>query len=343
VHIDLAHAQNSAGLTVTEQIPARWTVAVTTPTASVVGQTLRWNLGAFTRDRRLSYEVIPGPDRWPETFQGDVVDQYAIAVPITGDAIIIPQPADRLYFQQGVLPDAGYVGCKDAYIIMYGGSVPDGERNQGEYELIEEGDWAGGFDDNKLILLRFDLLGYVHPTAIVEDAALRLYYVRQRRTSGRYDENWVDHYSYAHMINRDWGEGTGDAVDGPQAAFGECSWNSAFTGIRPWRVPGCRGSDDILSPQQFEVRSTEMYGSVGGVWVEYELTDFVQHWVTNYTRNFGMKISQDDMGTSTSGYVRGAYDFASSEYDIDPTQRPILTVRFQIDPATLARNWSLYR
>jgi hypothetical protein len=282
-------------------------------------------------------------NRWPETLQGDVVDQFGIVFPIDGDDTLTPAEEGRIYLQQGVLPDSNYRGCKDAHIIMFGGTIDDGERNQGDYQWIEEGDWDGGFNDNKLILIRFDLLQRVPPGAIVEDAALRLYFIQQRRTSGAYDDNWNEHSTWIHMLLHDWGEGTGDNVDGPQALYGECSWNSAFTGILPWHVPGCRGANDLWPAEDFVTSSTTTYGSVGGIWVEYDLTDFVQYWATHIDRNFGMKISQDDMGTSTSGYVRGAYDFASSEYTTDRMRRPILTVKFRPDPATMVRTWSLYR
>jgi hypothetical protein len=304
------------------------------PPGTQVGTQVTW---ANVTGDSISYDLIPGGTMgaWPENIVGAFWDAYAIVRPITGDSLVAP--ADRAFFLDGVFPDPGYVGCEDTYIIMFGtGNPPYGDRNQGGHVTLEEGDWNGGFDDNKLILIRFGL-DSIPRDAWVKDAVLRLHYLNQR-SSGQP----VDHHTWVHMITRQWGEGTGFGYDGPLALHGEASWISARTGVDDWGTSGCRGLADIAPPSSYQSQSSMMYGTIENVWVEYDVTEFVRYWLLAPGANFGMKISQDDGGYYTSGYQFGAYNFASSEHS-DPTIRPILSVKYEIPTASDPTHWILYR
>lgn len=239
---------------------------------------------------------------------------------------------DSIVFQQGAYPVPSYAGCEDAHIIMYGTYGWTGNRNAGAHDYLEEGDWWGvedplpssrpnpGFDDNKMILLKFDLSS-VGPGSAVGNAYLRMFYDFQRNEV----VSAIDHYSWAHMLSKPWGEGLGTGFDGPAAAHGECSFVSARTGIEDWETSGARGLSDIQDPATFAARSNVMYGSSADVWIEWDITDFVQYWIDHPEQNHGLKVSQDETGYATSGYHRGGYDFRSSEHATSST-RPMLVI-----------------
>jgi len=355
IHVVITINRKAAGaLTVTEIVPPNWTVSNMSPSGTQNGTTVTFT--NVTGDT-IEYDVTPGGSAspWPVVFSGQVTDANNwFSWNITGDVAVAP--ADRTIFQDGMFPSSSYTGCADTYIIMYGTGGVAGNRNQGGYAYLEEGDWYGvenpfgaqrtapGFDDNKLILIRFELQPAIPRGSTVQDARLRLYYVGQRRGLGDppVAQN-IDHYTWVHMINKPWGEGTGGGPDGRAAAPGEVSWLSARTGIEDWETSGCRGLSDIRPPLLFQSQSAAMYGTQPNVWVEYDVTDFVREWVNNPAGNFGMKISQDDQGYYTSGYHFGAYDFCSSDYPADPTLRPILSVKWEEAFSLDARHWSLYR
>jgi hypothetical protein len=142
------------------------------------------------------------------------------------------------------------------------------------------------------------------------------------------------------MIAKDWNEGDGDGFEGRLATFGEVSWNSARTGIQSWEVRGLRGLTDLN--QRFVACSTAQFGTVRGVWVEFNVTDFVGYWAANPGSNLGFKISQDEVSTGTvTGYVQGVYDFESHE-NWQEQLRPMLVVKWKVNPASRADHWSLY-
>lgn len=179
---------------------------------------------------------------------------------------------------------------------------------------------------------------------MVEEAWVRLYFDYQRRglTSGSVTIQPVDHYTWGHVVNKAWneGEGVGANIDGRDAFPGEVSWISVRAAYEDWATSGARGVTDILPPSQFETRLHIQYGRTPDTWIQYNVKDIVQYWVNNPGRNFGLKISQDDQGTLTSGYHFGAYVFPTSEY-ANRLLRPTLSVKFL--PSLHVRRWSLYR
>lgn len=334
---------------ITETVPAGWAVANTNPAGSVVGNVITWTgMGGDT----VSYDITPDVNRFPGVFVGNVVDAFGFPTPVGGDGMVAP--ADRVVFQQGVLPTANYAGTADAHIIMYDPNAPD-QQNTGAHNYIEEGDWYGledplgnlpgapGSDDNKLILVRFEMLPSVPINADVEEAWFRMYYDFERRTGNPSSTPTilVDHSSWAFPLRKNWGEGnTANGVDGDIADPGEVTWTDAQTGSLNWEVGGARGVTDIDTA--VSAQSTTTYGTTYDVWVEYDVTALARQWASGPAANRGMKISQDDLGTTSSAgaWHFGAYNFVSSE-NTSTLLRPTLSVKFA---AVLdASNWNLYR
>jgi hypothetical protein len=367
INIDRATA---AAVTVREVVPAGWTISNATG-GTINGTTATWT--AFT-GTSVELDATAGASadvRFPAVFRGSVTDSLSIVTAVGGDLSITP--GGPVLFQAGVYPDASYGGVSDTYITMYGtsgntipkgGPPPYGDRNQGAYTELEEGDWRGynrpmedpagypawavpGYDDNKLILIRFELYPTLRSRDTVQEAWLRLHYEFERRT-GSASTATVAHYSYAHMLAKGFGEGTGGGSDGPAALPGEANFISARLGVQNWETSGARGLSDIVAPSIFQARSQIQYGKVDNVNVDYNVTNAVIQWVQNGpNQNFGLKISQDDKQTppywSVRGYEYGAYNFASSQND-NVSIRPVLSVRFTQGVVPLAvRNWSIYR
>jgi len=341
VAIGIQHASNSSPLIVTDAAPAGWTLSNPIPGGAVInGTTITWTLPSFTADTTVTYNATPPatPSILPQEFRGRVVDQLGFITLLGGDSFVYPAGVD--YFRQGMFPDASYVGAADALIIMYA-NVNPGDRNSGANDYLEEGDWDGGTADNKLSLLSFSLQPTIPMNAIISEARLQLYYDLQRR--GDFTAT-SDHTVYAHMLARPWGEGTGTGIDGPVALTGESCWNTPRQNMDPsWEVAGARGTTlDVKPPAQFQAVSAP-YGVVADVWVELDVTSFVEYWAAHPGENYGLKISQDSAYPVPAPYVQGAYDFPSKEH-ANVSLRPLLAVKWVPRPPVLrARNWALYR
>jgi len=338
-----------APLNVTEVIPAGWSATATG--ATVNGTTITWTNTTATS---VSYSATPAGavDKWPRYFTGRARDASGNTVQITGDSAVAPD--GRAIFQEGVLPDSSYTGVDDTFVIIYGidrdgtPAMPAvSARNMGAHTHLEEGSWDGAdvtppspMTDHKKILIKFDLSA-IPRTAVVSDATLRMYYDYQRRddiTAGVPAR--FDHTTYAFMLNKPFGEGRGTGNDGPWSLRGEANWLMAQHMVRPWEVPGVLGGGDLRALGAVEP-STSLYGVTTDVWVEWDFTTFVQDWVQFPTQNYGTKISQDELGTSTSGYRTGGYNFSSSEFS-NPGQRPMLSVQYTVSEVLKARYWTLY-
>jgi hypothetical protein len=333
VVLDIRRQANSIPLIVKEVVPAGWTASGISDGGVQTGTTITWGL-SFTANKLLSYDITPTSGIVPEYFVGFTRDAVGIDTPVGGDTTILA--AGATIFQHGAYPDPTYAGTADVHVLMWADPDPPGTHNTGANDMIEEGDWDGGTGDNRLILVRFELSGVIGYGAIVEEAWLCLHYGAQRRS----DATLTNHWLYARMIAKDWSEGGGDGFEGRLATFGEVSWNSARTGIQNWEVRGLRGLTDLN--QRFVARSSAQFGTVSGVWVEFNVTDFVRYWAADPGSNHGFKISQDEVSTGTvTGYVQGVYDFESHE-NWQEQLRPMLVVKWKVNPASRADHWSLY-
>jgi hypothetical protein len=356
-------------LTVREVLSPGWTAA--NATGATVNSDAFGTTVTFTgvNADSVQYDAVPPANmRVPGYFKGSAWDAYNFTA-VTAPSSI--RPAGRVTLQDGVYPDPTYYGTVETHITYNngGGGV---HNNMGQNALFEEGDWYGtenfrnvanpgvdirtypGRDDNKIMLLRFDLTPDVPSGATIAEAWLRLFYDSQRRTytSGvtvagvqtqqPYGASRIDHHSWVHALTKSWGEGVGTGIDGSDAVQGEVTWVNARLNLQDWQTSGARGLNDIVAPSQVSARSAAMYGVQEKTFVDYDITSLVQYWTANPAANFGMKISQDDEGYRTStGYHWGAYQFASSEYTADPLLRPMLTVRFI--PSLNVGRWSMYR
>ncbi|MBN1420377.1 MAG: DNRLRE domain-containing protein [Planctomycetes bacterium] len=239
-------------------------------------------------------------------------------------------------FQTGRYPDASYDGTFDAHIVVYRSWEYDDETpniyNSGAHDHLEEGDWNGGHADHKEILIGFDI-SRIPANQVVKSASLWMYYDYCR--SGQ----WVDHRSYAANVLKKWNEGRGTGVDGDIAQPGEVTWRWARAGEETWDVDsaiwdgtdyaddtrgGAYGPADIAAP---EALST-VYGSTGGRWARWPVTNMVREWIADPSTNFGMKVTQNPGNNPSADYIPGGYDFFSRNYG-NAGFRPMLLVEME--------------
>lgn len=254
-----------------------------------------------------------------------------------------------------------------------GGGNP---QNTGAHCYIEEGDYGanGGQLDSKIILIRFDISSI--PPARANDvgsAKIGLFYRYERNTSGadgcgggnsapgsdravmRGRSN--AHYLQVQRVLKPWIEGTGGGhaaggVDGEDTADGVAvTWN--HTGIELWEAIGAEGPTDVSPPI-----SSTWFKPTPFTWVWFDVTPLARDWIGNPDGNYGVKISQEtdndpttqadlpaDTWDPTLGalYVGGAYNFVSSDNDIDPIEtRPKLVIEL-LESSSAGDDWTLYR
>ncbi len=291
--------------------------------------------------------------------------EVSITVPtaLSGDVITLQEGVD------------GYEGTKDAHIISWDGSQnqlgrlddgsnagngtetppPGGDpQNAGAHEFIEEGDFGGGTDDSKVILIEFDTSGVDASSASrLLSAQIGLYYSHERSAGGNGegptnpaagDNN--PHLISAQMVLKSWDEGDGgdvdagsnvDGVDTPDNS-GAVTWNS--TGSELWEAIGAEGPSDV-GPV---ISTTFFDASIPGHWVWVDVTDAARKWIADPSTNNGVKISQETDNipeNPPSVYVDGAYNFVSSDNE-QVNLRPILQLEF-INESNVGDEWSLYR
>jgi hypothetical protein len=166
-------------------------------------------------------------------------------------------------------------------------------------------DASGGYNYTSLLhvganngtksLLRFDVTSI--PTgATVDEATLRLYY------TGRSNSNSLT--LGAHGVVAEW-------VDS------QANWVQRKTGVN-WNVAGMGSGSDYAATA---AGTTDIAGG-GGAWVELDVSDLAQTWVTNAANNHGVVLLQEAAGGSV------VYDFCS-ELGWSPcttAQAPKLTI-----------------
>jgi azurin len=170
-------------------------------------------------------------------------------------------------------------------------------------------DYSGGYDYTSLLhvganngiksLLRFDVTN-IPAGATVDEATLKLYY------TGRSNSNSLT--LGAHGVLAEWIDSQANRVQRKSGV----NWNVAGMGSGSDYVAAADGTVDV-----------DVLGA-GGSWVELDVTDLAQMWVTNATNNHGVVLLQEAAG----GYV--TYDFCS-ELGWSPcsaTQAPRLTLRY---------------
>jgi hypothetical protein len=326
VRIFLKNGGTSTPIMVRDFAPTSWTIRSAQPPAVVQGTTITWNIPHFSTDTTLTYEIQPPgpnplPNPWPVEPQffgeGFVEDQLNhLNCPITGPNMMLGARVEP--FQQGVFPAPTYAGTTDVHIIQSNGGL----RNTGWSNVLEEGDGGNGRNDNRTMLLRFDLSS-LEPSYTIYGAKLLLRHVGNRTpiTSG------TGHTIYAARITGSWGEGCGATYpDGRPANLGEANWQWAKYAEVPWVSGGLRGGEaDCEMPESFAVATT----STVGTWVAWDVARMVNRWVKSPSTNFGIKLSQDDMNTThyptASGYRGGILQFASRNHE-NPNWRPILAI-----------------
>jgi hypothetical protein len=169
-------------------------------------------------------------------------------------------------------------------------------------------DYSGGYDYTSLLhvganngtksLLRFDVTS-IPANATVDEATLRLYY------TGRSNSNSLT--LGAHGVLAEWIDSQANRVQ-------------RKTGVN-WQVAGMGSGSDYVAAAD---GTADVLGA-GGSWVELDVTDLTQAWVTNATNNHGVVLLQE----AASGSV--VYDFCS-ELGWSPcsaAQAPKLTIWYR--------------
>jgi hypothetical protein len=300
---------------------------------------------------------------------GDVTDKTEVATG-TFSQVSINRPSlidtSLVTLQEGA---GGYAGTSDTHIISWDGAEnqltrnADGTnggidggsteqpQNAGGHAYIEEGDYGGGSNDSKVILIKFDTSSVPAADARrLARAQIGLYFSYDRAGNSGGDGNGPvnpaagnvsPHVINAQPILKAWMEGNGGAtsgVDGDNAAdnSGSVTWNS--TGAQLWEAIGAEGPSDV-GP----VISSTFFDTIPGQWVWVDVTSAARGWIANPASNNGVKISQETDNVPENPatvYPIGSYNFASSE-NATASLRPQLALEF-IDASSVGAEWSLY-
>lgn len=147
-------------------------------------------------------------------------------------------------------------------------------------------------------LLRFDVTS-ISAGATVDEATLRLYY------TGRSNGNTLT--LGAHRVLADWNDS-------------QANWSQRKTGLS-WSVGGMGSGSDYAAIAD---GAASVLGA-GGAWVELDVTDMAQAWVSNAADNHGVVVLQK----AASGYV--IYSFCSELgwSPCTPAQAPRLTIWYR--------------
>ncbi len=182
----------------------------------------------------------------------------------------------------------GYTGTTATFLDASGGYNNTATLSVGQNGLAKS-------------LLRFNLL-MLPADAIVDEAILQLYY------TGRSNGNSLT--LGAHGVLADW-------IDS------QVNWSQRKTGVN-WGVVGMGSGSDYTAT----AAATVAVPGAGGAWVDLNITNLAQSWVTNPTANLGLVLTQE----AASGYVN--YNFCS-ELGWTPctaAQAPKLTLRYHLFP-----------
>jgi hypothetical protein len=130
-----------------------------------------------------------------------------------------------------------------------------------------------------------------------------------------------------HTVLKDWGESTSNANgqegQGVAAANGDATWIHTFRPGTLWTTPG-----GDFSPAASAVTSVAEDGALY-TWSSAQMVADVQNWLNSPTTDFGWEI------TGNEGVGATAKRFNSRE-NSDMTRRPVLTIEYTPEPATLA-------
>lgn len=128
-----------------------------------------------------------------------------------------------------------------------------------------------------------------------------------------------------HTLQKDWGEGTSNALDpggagNTSATPGDATWLHTFFDTTRWNQPG--GDFDDIPLATTLVNQAGRYR-----WQSTELTDSVLSWYTHPLDNFGWILVGDEANLST------ARRFDTRE-NINPNNQPILHVTYTFTATT---------
>lgn len=293
-------------------------------------------------------------------------------------------------FQDGVSPTPDYAGTQDAHIIAWdngdteGGSasaggmmfrhtVPDfigqnagntpddpgyfeNPQNIGGSEFLQEGNNTTGYEDNKSIVIQFDLLDVIpaNRSEDVTDARIGLYL-----NSVETNNTNPPHTLYINRILKRWAEGDGtphpDGADQPDNE-GAVTWNS--TGFELWQAIGATGPEDVAPPE-----SETLVEATLNTWFWFNVTESAKIWIADPSQNHGVKISQEawpesflepdltlpDGRVVYSGtpmenptlFVNSRFNFRSSEHT-DAATRPQLVIELSQGQSAF-EHWSIFQ
>lgn len=323
VALSIEWENDAPWIEVSEQIPQGWTAGNVSDDGQANDAQIVWNLEQWTSPgMTIRYTLTPPPESKSEPvyFRNSGIRSPHGFFPIRDDGLY---PKAIIAFQEGILPDVDYDGCQDTHVLIYN---PDG--NAGGCEWIEEGNWWGGVDDRKKILVRFDLPPEL-TTFPLERAKLRLFNYGERKEGAR-----NAHTLYVSRVLKPWGEGKGEHFDGAVSNLGDVTYNSSQAAIQKWEVPGVLGRTDVTDPE-----SSTTVGADWPEWISFDVTDSVRHFLSHPDENFGWKISQDPASgikDNVTFYSVGAYRFKSTESDEAPLRPMLVLISSERATATIA-------
>jgi hypothetical protein len=177
----------------------------------------------------------------------------------------------------------------------------------------DDGALDSGAGNTRFLLLKPDISGLPAGVSITA-AVLALSQV----TNGHTDTNAA---TFAwHALRRAWGEGT-QALG--TAASGECSWNAAVAGTTNWTTPGALNTTSDRYADA--AASVSLTSADANGWKEWDITTLVQAWyATTIANNGALLYVSPAAATGKASY----HSFAFSEYTLDTSLRPKLTVTY---------------
>lgn len=256
-----------------------------------------------TATRTNTPSLTPTPSQTPTpTRTGTVTRTPTITNTPTRTATPTFAYEQRTTFQNGVWPNAGYLGSDDTTIVQHEPNVAHGATMHMYLRPYP------GFGIEKEGLMRFELEPYIPSGAVIGQAILSLHvYSATVPTTADLE---------VYALTRGW-------------VPSSVTWNSAYAGS-PWEKPGAMGSSDRSQTPSAVVRTPlcpnpwEQCNKT----INLDLTSLVQSWVSSPTSNNGVLFRLTNQDASVE------YEIASSNYPFTTTTHPQLSVVWAMPTAT---------
>jgi hypothetical protein len=226
--------------------------------------------------------------------------------------------ASEVTFQNG---HEGYDGASD--VTLSGELEKARLLNYGASETLDvAGVAAGGI--RKLGLIRFaDIVGAkrIPPGKAILSARLELYKIKDAGNADTFSQLQPNQrFLYAHAMQRPWKAGSGNGDQDPDGAT--FSHQSSPDGVPVYWGKANQIESGPVKGVDYQLTApatSPLEQGAEAVWMQWDITEFFQDWVTNPEKNFGLLL------TARSYYVGAQFSSCESP---DQQLRPRIVVTY---------------